>query len=156
MASTIRWEDYFDAIGNIENAPATTVKHEILPSSQPPLASTALEKSVSSHRTLQRTTSLPVQSSLNSRQPLAQLNQSSVNAPPFSQTSSVEYRLPWGKHKGKMLSEVPVDYVNWLKTSSDAYKSNSSVRSAVDAYYATRTAATVLPGSSSQPTQSQQ
>lgn len=30
--------------------------------------------------------------------------------------------MPWGKHKGKLISEVPVDYLQWVLDQPDTFK----------------------------------
>ena len=31
-------------------------------------------------------------------------------------------RMPWGKHKGKLISETPVDYLQWVLDQPDTFK----------------------------------
>ncbi|CAG8950017.1 hypothetical protein HYFRA_00004351 [Hymenoscyphus fraxineus] len=66
-------------------------------------------------------------------------SQSFRNADPKS------YIFPWGKHKGKPILEVPIDYMRWLQTSSEMYRSNPVMIKAVE--YAMYTASMATPSS---------
>ena len=76
-----------------------------------------------------------------------------ASSTPTAQESSQPYRLPWGKHRGKLISEVPTDYVRWLQDKSDAYKTNKQLQEAVDAHLSTVSTLS-SQGTSSQPTAS--
>lgn len=40
----------------------------------------------------------------------------------LSRVEKPEYKMPWGKYKGMLLSTIDKDYINWLKTCEFARK----------------------------------
>ncbi|KAH9904765.1 hypothetical protein F4778DRAFT_44751 [Xylariomycetidae sp. FL2044] len=92
-----------------------------------------------------------------SRQPLSSLTSSAINTLPSSSapadcsTSLQDFRMPWGKHRGSLISQIPTDYLAWLQRSSDAYKHSFALQKAVE--YHLRSKAVAPP--SPRPTASQ-
>ncbi|KAK4945039.1 hypothetical protein LTR10_015716 [Elasticomyces elasticus] len=69
----------------------------------------------------------------------------------FDLTSSTleQYRFPWGKHKGKLLSEVTPEYLQWLTTECDAYNQNQRMQGAVQSFLASSSQSSLAhPGAS--------
>ncbi|KAK3618457.1 hypothetical protein LTR56_024634 [Elasticomyces elasticus] len=48
----------------------------------------------------------------------------------------VQYHFPWGKHKGKLLSELTPEYLQWLTTECDAYNQNQRMQGAIQSFLA--------------------
>ncbi|KAI5364082.1 putative quorum-sensing-regulated virulence factor [Septoria linicola] len=53
-----------------------------------------------------------------------------------SQGIEPPYTFPWGKHKGKQIEEIPLEYLRWLQTSSNAYNINLTMQRVVEEYVA--------------------
>jgi uncharacterized protein (DUF3820 family) len=51
-----------------------------------------------------------------------------------SQSAPGTYTLTFGKHIGKLLRDVPSQYVNWQRTSCDVYQESKALRDAVTDY----------------------
>ncbi|KAK4901307.1 hypothetical protein LTR27_001865 [Elasticomyces elasticus] len=54
----------------------------------------------------------------------------------FTPSTPEQYRFPWGKHKGKLLSELTPEYLQWLMTECDAYNQNQRMQSEVQSFLA--------------------
>ncbi|KAK5722748.1 hypothetical protein LTR15_005981 [Elasticomyces elasticus] len=54
----------------------------------------------------------------------------------FTSSTPEQYRFPWGKHKGKLLSELTPEYLQWLTTECDAYNQNQRMQGAVQSFLA--------------------
>jgi uncharacterized protein (DUF3820 family) len=53
------------------------------------------------------------------------------NPPPSSQPDPARYTLKFGKHKGRTLSEIPNDYITWLKNSTTMCAENQALHDAI-------------------------
>ncbi|KAK5682831.1 hypothetical protein LTR17_027361 [Elasticomyces elasticus] len=54
----------------------------------------------------------------------------------FTSSTPEQYRFPWGKHKGELLSELTPEYLQWLTTECDAYNQNQRLQGAVQSFLA--------------------